>query len=119
MLNQKTDTIYVANWDSNTISVINARSNKIIGTIAVQGSPYDISLNSYTNMMYVQGPNSISVINATSNKVIDTIPMNQVSNMIVDSIGNMVYVIHRDESQGYEELLSMIEIGRASCRERV
>lgn len=109
LLNQKTDTIYVANWDSNTVSVINAGSNKVTGTIAVQGSPYDISLNSYTNTIYVQGPNSISVINATSNKVIDTIPMNQVSNMIVDSIGNMVYAKHIDESQGYEEVLSIID----------
>jgi YVTN family beta-propeller protein len=109
LLNQKTDTIYVANWDSNTISVINARSNKVVGTIAVQESPYDISLSSYTNTIYVQGPNSISVINATSNKVIDIIPMKLASNMIVDSISNMVYVKHRDESQGYDEVLSIID----------
>ena len=64
------------NQGSNTVSVINATSNKVVATIPVGVHPVALTTDD-TDQMYVtnQGSNTVSVINATSNKVVATIPV--------------------------------------------
>jgi YVTN family beta-propeller protein len=63
--------IYVANQDSNTVSIINGSSNRIIN-IPVGSGPSAIAVNPATNMIYVanQDSNTVSIINGSSNRII-------------------------------------------------
>ena len=57
--------LYVANHDSNSISVIDTRSNQVINNIASVGdSPVGIAINSISNKLYVSNiaSNTVSVI---------------------------------------------------------
>ena len=71
--------IYVANFDNNTVSVINASSDKGISTIPVGENPGDIAVNPSTNKIYVAnlGSNTVSVISASSDKEISRIPVGE------------------------------------------
>ncbi|HKR74859.1 MAG TPA: YncE family protein [Candidatus Nitrosocosmicus sp.] len=70
--------IYVANFDSNSVSVIDSTTNQVIATIPVEQKPRHIILNTENGNLYVinSGSNSVSVIDPTTNQVIATIPVN-------------------------------------------
>ena len=65
-INPSTNTIYVANFDSNTVSVINGTTNTVTATILVGTYPFAIAINPSTNTIYVANgrSNTVSVINA-------------------------------------------------------
>ncbi len=67
--------IYVANFGSDSVSVIDASTNTVVNTIAVGIEPFDIAFNPNTNLVYVVngGSDSVSVINGDTNTVINTI----------------------------------------------
>jgi YVTN family beta-propeller protein len=68
------DMIYVANSDSNTISVINTTTNTVEHDITVGEGPADI--NGYsTDVIYVANSDTVSVINTTTNTVEHDIPL--------------------------------------------
>jgi YVTN family beta-propeller protein len=75
--NPKNNYIYLTNSGSNTVSVINANSNKQFASIALQDAlrPIALAYNSDNGYIYVVNEESstISVINGTSNKQIETI----------------------------------------------
>ena len=73
-----TNTIYVANANDNTLSVINGTTRKVIGTITVGNSPIGIGVNDLTNTIYVanSGDNSVSVIDGAANKVVARVMFN-------------------------------------------
>ena len=66
---------YVANYDDNTVSVIDGKTNSVITTIHVGKSPYGVSVNPSTNMIYVanNADNTVSVIDGKTNRVINTV----------------------------------------------
>jgi YVTN family beta-propeller protein len=74
-LNVKTNRIYVANLNSNNVSVIDGNTDTVIATVSVGNSPVDVGVNSVTNMIYVpnSGDNTVSVIDGASNTVVATI----------------------------------------------
>ena len=110
--------IYVTNHASNSISVIDGKTNKVTGTITVGTSPVGVSANPVTNKVYVTNIQSstVSVIDGKTNRVVNTIIVNPslgrpktlgdpVLNMpilvkfpliaslvAVNSVSNMVYV---------------------------
>ena len=46
--------VYVANYDSNTVSVIDGKTNQVIASdITVGQNPVGIAVNPATNMVYV------------------------------------------------------------------
>ena len=45
--------IYVANYDDNTTSVIDGKTNSVVKTVHVGKNPYGIAVNPNTNMIYV------------------------------------------------------------------
>jgi YVTN family beta-propeller protein len=69
-VNPSTNKIYVANYDQNTISVINGTTNNIIAAISVGDSPNDVAVNPSTNKIYVvnQMDNTMSVITSVRNE---------------------------------------------------
>src|SRR5690348_14355229 len=64
-VNPKTDTIYVVNRGSNSVSVINGATNTVTATITVGSSPEGVAVNPTTDTSYVTNFNdgTVSVIN--------------------------------------------------------
>ena len=64
-VNAVTDTAYVANAGSGTVSVINGRTNTVTATIPVGNQPTWVAINSVTDTVYVAnaGSGTVSVIN--------------------------------------------------------
>ncbi len=71
------DKIEVANQGSNSISVINDTTNRVVATIPVGIHPGNMIIPENGAYIHVanQGSNTISVINETTNKVAATIPV--------------------------------------------
>src|ERR1044072_3037943 len=69
--------VYVANTQSDTVSVINAVTNRVTTTIPVGRHPLEIALSPNATRAYVtnQGSDTVSVINTTTGKVTATIPV--------------------------------------------
>ena len=67
--------VYVANTDSNTVSVIDVNTDSIIATIPVGDNPIDIIASNNSGKVYVtnSGSDSVSVIDSKTNKVIESI----------------------------------------------
>lgn len=67
--------VYVANTGSDSVSVVDSKSNTIVGIIPVGKLPSSIAFDSANRDIYVanQGGGTISVINGTSNTVAATI----------------------------------------------
>ena len=92
--------IYVTNSGSNTISVIDGKTNKVVATIPVGASPHDI-IGSMLGKLYVtnSGSNTISVIDGKTNKVVATIPVGSHPNSLYKTsdnrtIGGTIYTIN-------------------------
>jgi YVTN family beta-propeller protein len=56
-VNPTTNTIYVADFGSNTVSVINGSSNTVVTTIAVGTQPTGIAVNEVINTIYITNKN--------------------------------------------------------------
>ena len=67
--------IYVLNSSSNTISVIDGKTDTFIGNVIVGSGPFGICVNPITNRIYVVnfGSSNVSVIDGNSNAVMTTI----------------------------------------------
>ena len=93
--------VYVANYESNTLSVINADTNEWIKDIPVGRNPSGIVVNKdmFTTTVYVANFNSnyISVIDGTTNEWMKNIPVGEHPSFIaVDEQRNTIYVTNED-----------------------
>jgi YVTN family beta-propeller protein len=91
--------IYVANTFSNSVSVINGTSNKVMTNITVHSgeTPRDLAYDSADRKMFVADvySNTVSVINTTSNTLIDTISAGSITDGVVyDSSNGNVYAVN-------------------------
>jgi YVTN family beta-propeller protein len=101
-INPNTNTVYVANRDSNTVSVIDCngfsgKTDLVIKSLQVGGSPEGVGVNPKTNMIYVANYNynTISVIDGRTNTVGDNIQVGVSPKAIaVNPTTNMVYVVN-------------------------
>jgi len=103
--------VYVANYESNTLSVINADTNEWIKDIPVgdgpEDSPDDIAFNAWTNQIYVakQLSNTVSVINGNTNEWIKNIPFGEHPQFIAfNADSNSLYV-----SNSFSDTISLID----------
>ncbi|MGC8533545.1 MAG: YncE family protein [Candidatus Parvarchaeum sp.] len=101
------DTMWVGNWQSNTISVINTTNNVYIKNITTGPNPQAITYNN--GLMYVtvvHSPNSsLLVINPNNYKIINNITLPniyglQVPGVAVASNGN-IYISYRSSPVGH------------------
>jgi len=92
--------IYVSNYGSNDVSVINGATNKVVSTISVGSGPNGVAYDPNNNEIYVAnyGSNSVSVINGATNSVIATISnsLNTPTGAACDPINNEIYVANRN-----------------------
>jgi YVTN family beta-propeller protein len=121
-ISDSTNKIYVTNSYSNNVSVIDASSDKVIGTIRVGENPTAIAVSPRTitdgkvqDEIYTANSwsDTVSVINASTDKVISTIPVGY-SPAALSANGvypYMVYVLNSPESTDYQftKTLSVID----------
>jgi YVTN family beta-propeller protein len=75
--------VYVANFRSNAVSVIDTASNGVVATIPVGVGPYTVAVDPAGSHAYVtnhdpdpvQGDYRVSVIDAASNREVATVPV--------------------------------------------
>ena len=74
-VNPLNNVIYVVNYGSNTVSVIDGNLNKVLVTILVGKNPEVVDVNPSTNVAYVanRANNTVSVIDGKTNSVTRTI----------------------------------------------
>jgi YVTN family beta-propeller protein len=87
--------VYVANFKSNTVSVIDTATNRAIATIPVGSQPSGLTVNLAGTYLYVanNAGNTVSVVNTATNTVIATIPVGDTPQGIsVNPVGTRVYV---------------------------
>jgi YVTN family beta-propeller protein len=108
-VNPFTATVYVANVQSGSVSVLRNRS--VIATVPVDTLPYVVAVNQRTNRIYAAGCNFLTgagsmvvVIDGNSNSVIANISLNPfcglgTQGIAVNSFTNRVYVSDYDDNQ--------------------
>jgi len=72
----KTDTLFVANYGDNTLTIIDAHQGRAIATVPVGNGPQGVAFDAARNLVYVANTHgdSITVIDRASNKVVATLP---------------------------------------------
>ena len=116
-----TNKIYVANTNSNSVSVIDGDSVK---SIPVGNQPNALAINPTTNKIYVAntGSDNVSVIDGFTSKVIKSITVGKAPFAIsIDEKTKKVYVVNRDSNtlsiiDGYgntNNVLCTIPVGKA------
>lgn len=97
-INPTTNQIYVANFFSDTLNVIDGSTNQIVETVIVGDGMETVAVNAMTNIVYVIG-NSVKVIDGKTNKISDTIKVtgraariNPVTNRIYVSGVNVIVI---------------------------
>ena len=94
-VNPSTNTVYVANYGSNSVSVIDGSTNTVTSTVSVGNGPSGVAANPSTNTVYVAngGDDSVSVINGSTNAVTTTIQVGSgPRGVAVNPWTNTVYV---------------------------
>ncbi len=94
-VNQATNRVYVSNFVSNNVSVIDGDSNSVVATIPVGESPESIDVNAVTNVAYVANlsSNTVSVIDGNTNTVTASIAgFSSPYGVTVDAVTNQVFV---------------------------
>ena len=87
--------VYVANYSSNDVSVINAVTNDPIGTISVGTTPHAIAVSPDGSRAYVanSGSNNVSAIDTSTNTVVATIPVGaNPRDLVINPAGTRLYV---------------------------
>jgi YVTN family beta-propeller protein len=87
--------IYVANYGSNTVSVINGATNTVVATIPVGANPSSVAVDSASGEIYAAnyGGGTVTVINGPTNTVVATIAVGaNPSSVAVDSAIGEIYV---------------------------
>src|SRR3972149_294179 len=74
-VNSSTNRIYVANFSSNTVSVIDGTTNAVVSTITVGSRPWGVGVNSSTNRISVSNyyNGTVSVLDGATNTVRHTL----------------------------------------------
>ncbi|HEY1679834.1 MAG TPA: hypothetical protein VGG04_19110 [Candidatus Sulfotelmatobacter sp.] len=127
-VNQITNRIYVANLNSNNVSVIDGNSDTVIATVSVGNGPSDIGINTVTNMIYVSnsGANTVSVVDGGSNTVVATISgLSFPIRVSVNAVTNQVFVVNNNKNSvsvidgSSNSIITTIPVGSGSFGIRV
>ena len=100
-INPFTNKIYVANQFSNTISVFDAKTDKLKQTIETGNFPYSIDTNLFNNRIYVtnRGSDNVSVIDGSTDTIIDKINVGKSPVQVaVDPSNNWIYIANFDSN---------------------
>ncbi|NIM52244.1 MAG: beta-propeller fold lactonase family protein, partial [Gemmatimonadales bacterium] len=73
-VNPRTNRVYVANRESNEVTVIDGESLEVLATVAVGEEPWDVAVDPTTGRIFVSNHRSgtVSVIDGHRNSIIRT-----------------------------------------------
>jgi YVTN family beta-propeller protein len=94
-VNPNTNKVYVANEYSNTVSVIDTKTDEVQATINVGNFPYGIDINPVNNRVYItnRGSNTVSVIDGSvDTKLLDITVGSSPVGIAVDPTANWIYI---------------------------
>jgi len=89
---------YIANYNSNNVSVINTETGQVAATIAVGSKPVGVAISPSQGTVYITntGDNTVSVIDTRANLVSATINVGQGPfGIVISPDGSMVYVVNQ------------------------
>jgi YVTN family beta-propeller protein len=92
---------YVANYDGNTVSVINTTNNSIVATVPVGSSPLGVAVTPNGSFAYVANnfSNNVSVISTASNTVVATAAVGSIPSFVaITPDGKFAYVTNQTSS---------------------
>ncbi|WP_144552881.1 beta-propeller fold lactonase family protein [Bacillus sp. X1(2014)] len=95
VLNEKGDTLYVANIDVDTISILDAKTKKIQAEVSVGKQPQQLTLSPDGQFVYVSClfDNQVDVISTKKRKVVDSIEVGiQPFGLVTSPNGETLYV---------------------------
>jgi YVTN family beta-propeller protein len=98
-IDNSTELIYVANTDSNTVSVIDSKTNLKIEELNVGKKPRDISIHTENGMVYVSNSMSdtVSIIDRANNLIKDISTGGKYpTGLSVNERANLIYVANTD-----------------------
>lgn len=90
--------IYVANSCGNKVSVIDEKTNALIGNVSIDSEPFGIDVNPETNRIYVANAvsNNVTVIDGSNNTIIATVAVNiNPEGIGVNPVTNKIYVANK------------------------
>ena len=93
-VDSETGYVFVVNRDSTNISVLkdNKIKNLVISETPIRISPFDISYNEKTNLLYVTNSSLISIIDLATNKILEPISVgNNLAGITINSETNRIY----------------------------
>jgi len=99
-VNPSTNKVYVVNEYSNTVSVIDTRTDKVRSTISLGNFPYGIDINPLNNRIYVtnRGSNSVSVLDGSVDTKLHDITVGKSPvGIAVNPTANWIYVTNLDD----------------------
>lgn len=96
VLDTKTDTLYVDHDDGTEAWVVDAKTDKITGSVTLAGAPEVVAYNSRTDKLYqnIKPANEIQVIDPASNKVVSTwptAPMQSPHGLVIDNAKGWIF----------------------------
>jgi len=94
----KANYVYVANYSSNTVSVINITNNQVVKTIAVGTNPFAVAVDQAGKFAYVTNydSSSVSVISTSTNAVLATIAVgSKPDGIVLAQSGKTAYVANQ------------------------
>jgi YVTN family beta-propeller protein len=93
-VNPETNLVYVANYLSDTVSVLDGRTSDVRSTIDVGSRPYNTAVNPATNRVYVTNSdsNTVSVIDGKTNEVLNVSVGESPRGLDINPITNTIYV---------------------------
>lgn len=100
----QTNMIYVANHNSNNVTVIDGGTDAVVATVTVGSQPQAIAVDPWLNQIYVANSagGSISVISGAGNRVLSTVPVGSTPVAVaVNPVTHEVYVVCSGSSSVY------------------
>lgn len=114
-IDHETNLVYVASRNSDTVTVIDSATNKVVDIITVGPEPWDLAVNSDTHIVYTvnRSPRTVSVIDGTTNEVVAALDYSEYGTRSVQSIAvntetNRVYVL-LNNGPARQALVSVID----------
>jgi len=93
--------LYVANWNDNTVSVVDLLAGSVVQAVAVGQRPTGLALHHATKRLYVANflGDTVSVIDTTTLSVIASVPVaRRPRGLVVDQAAGRVYVAGFDDA---------------------
>jgi len=116
-VNATTNKIYVANYNSNNVTVIDGATNRTT-TASAGGNPFAVAVNSATNKIYVadSGSNDLAIIDGATNLTMTVTVGIYPRAVAIDPFTNTIYVVNYNSADvsvidGVTNLVTSVSVG--------